>query len=391
MPKHIYCLDGIRGSLALWVFWGHVAAAVGFHPPVLSAPALAVDLFMLLSGFLMAWHWNRADGRESPTGAKVMDFYTRRCFRIAPLYYVLLVVALVLSPAFFEAQSGMHRVYPFPWAEEAGESAPPTINPFAPDNILLHLTFVFGAIPRYAANNPLPDWSIGLEMQFYLLFPLLAVFLRKTRVLFLTVAALGLVMLNARLFGLYLEPGRFGTFPQPSMLLFKLHIFVAGMALARLVASDRDRSTLVYGAAFVIPLLFLHKVVALAAVGIAVLLLADWKPTNLVRDLLGRRAFKFLGDISYSVYLVHTMPLYFLLHALQQRGLFEGMSPLPRFAIAVSILTPLVLGLAWALHRLVELPGISLGRRVARRWRKDRPALRPGTPKLALSAKVSGN
>ncbi|CAH2786711.1 MAG: Acyltransferase 3 [uncultured Caballeronia sp.] len=40
-------------------------------------------------------------------------------------------------------------------------------------NVVTHLTYTFGMFPRYAFNTPLPDWSIGLEMQFYAVFPLL--------------------------------------------------------------------------------------------------------------------------------------------------------------------------------------------------------------------------
>jgi len=55
MKNHITCLDGIRGLLAMWVFWGHICIFVGLKMPILGTPALAVDLFMLLSGFLMAY------------------------------------------------------------------------------------------------------------------------------------------------------------------------------------------------------------------------------------------------------------------------------------------------------------------------------------------------
>jgi peptidoglycan/LPS O-acetylase OafA/YrhL len=330
---------------------------------------MAVDLFMLLSGFLMAWHWGRSADAEGPAVRRVFAFWIRRFFRIAPLYYPLYVVAVVLAPAYFATQEHLHAVYPFPWTPEGEPWAAPTVDQTTPLNLFAHFTFVFGFVPLFAANNPLPDWSIGLEMQFYLFFPLLVALLPGRRTWILLAGALVLWFVNGRLFGLYMEPGLLGTFPQPSFILFKLHVFVAGMALGALVG-DRSSGRRVHPAhaiAFLLPLLLLEKVVALGAVAIAWLVLVDWKPTNLVRELLGTRPLRLLGDVSYGVYLVHSMPLYFVLHAMQQRGVFDGQDPWSRFAVAVAVLTPLVVSLAWILHRTVELPGIALGRRLARK------------------------
>ncbi|BET68340.1 acyltransferase [Opitutales bacterium ASA1] len=379
MNKHIACLDGIRGSLAMWVFWGHVSHAIAFHVPILEAPGMAVDLFMLLSGFLMAWHWRPGRGDEPSTSRRVFAFWIRRFFRIAPLYYPLFVVAVLLTPTYFSTQESMHAVYPFPWMPEGELWAAPSVEPFAPANLFAHFTFAFGLVPKFAANNPLPDWSIGLEMQFYLVFPLLAALLPGRRVWLLLGTALALWFVNGRLFGLYMQPGLLGTFPQPSFILFKLHVFVAGMALGTLAADLGTGRGFrpAYALVFALPLLLLEKVVAFGAVAIAVLVLVDRRPTRLVRDLLGTKPFRVLGDVSYGVYLVHTMPLYFVLHALHERGAFEGLAPWARFALAVTILTPLVVSAAWILHRTIELPGIALGRRLARRV-LDREATSPG-------------
>jgi peptidoglycan/LPS O-acetylase OafA/YrhL len=49
--KHFASLDGFRGFLAVWVYFGHLATAVGFSNYFLNMHALAVDVFMVLSGF----------------------------------------------------------------------------------------------------------------------------------------------------------------------------------------------------------------------------------------------------------------------------------------------------------------------------------------------------
>ncbi|MBH9538896.1 acyltransferase, partial [Novosphingopyxis sp. YJ-S2-01] len=55
--RRVACLDGLRGLAALWVLFGHLVILTGFRLPVLSKPDLGVDLFILLSGFLMVFQY----------------------------------------------------------------------------------------------------------------------------------------------------------------------------------------------------------------------------------------------------------------------------------------------------------------------------------------------
>lgn len=65
----------------------------------MSSAGLAVDLSMMLSGFLMAHHFLLRRQREPWTDPDTWTtFWIRRLFRIAPVYYLLLVVALLAGP-----------------------------------------------------------------------------------------------------------------------------------------------------------------------------------------------------------------------------------------------------------------------------------------------------
>ena len=179
MKKHISCLDGIRGGLALWVFSGHLCTAVGAKIPVLSAPALAVDLFMLVSGFLMVYHHANCHGALSTDDdefvfrwSEVKKFWVRRFFRIAPLYYFLLPFSFFIGSNFKFWTKQIEATFPPPWADKLSHCAEPIDAGLSFLNVLSHLTFSFGLFPQYASNNSLPDWSLSLEMQFYFLFPL---------------------------------------------------------------------------------------------------------------------------------------------------------------------------------------------------------------------------
>ena len=93
------CLDGLRGLAALWVLAGHCVLFSGWSLPIVDKPDLGVDLFMMLSGFLMVFHYQLRSKKEpwSEPGTW-LKFWTRRYFRIAPLYYLLLTLTLVLGP-----------------------------------------------------------------------------------------------------------------------------------------------------------------------------------------------------------------------------------------------------------------------------------------------------
>ncbi len=97
--KHLFYLDGLRGIASFWVVVSHVMMLTGWMVPVMSWGTLAVDLFMILSGFLMTYQalTREADEPLDSLGTWVR-FLLRRFFRLAPVYYLLLFIALLLGP-----------------------------------------------------------------------------------------------------------------------------------------------------------------------------------------------------------------------------------------------------------------------------------------------------
>jgi peptidoglycan/LPS O-acetylase OafA/YrhL len=80
------------------------------------------------------------------------------------------------------------------------------------------------------------------------------------------------------------------------------------------------------------------------------------------------RPFRFLADISYSLYVIHPLVGYVTMRLLMAAGL----PYLPAFAVALA----LVIGIAWMMHLYVEVPMIALGKRLSSAWfgsrRRDR-------------------
>src|SRR6476659_9884846 len=101
LPRgHVAALDAIRGlailTVTLYRFGGGAgggASAVG-HSWVMELGAHGVDLFFVLSGFLITGILFNAKGKEH----YFRDFYVRRALRIFPLYYAALLVTLLILP-----------------------------------------------------------------------------------------------------------------------------------------------------------------------------------------------------------------------------------------------------------------------------------------------------
>lgn len=371
--RRVECLDGLRGVAALWVLLGHMMILTGFRLPLMSKPDLGVDLFILLSGFLMMFQYRLRAGREDWTAPATWGaFWTRRFFRLAPLFYVTLAAALIAGPAIYADRVAIDGFL--------GQSLQPSERYLDGSlaNIVLHLTFLFGFLPDYAFRTPLPDWSLGLEMQFYLLFPFLVLLGRRFGWLTSAFIAAGggvVVALLAAAAGL--------DYPMPSFLPLKLQLFLSGMLLAAGADESRPRLWLRLGAAMLLAAIpiggdqdLLHFAVRellvfgfFALVHLRSLGVIDW-----ISRLLGSRPFHWLGELSYGAYLIHLLILQPVAAAvIGQFG--TGLGAIGRFALTGAIVIPATYVLAFVTYRLVELPGQRLGKAVIKR------AVGRGTPR----------
>ncbi|MBH2018597.1 MAG: acyltransferase [Burkholderiales bacterium] len=363
---HIPWLDGLRGIAALWVLLSHVQILSGLRSvPVLSWGGLAVDLFMMLSGFLMAHHYlHRQQSEPWNKASTATSFWLRRYFRIAPLYYVLLVAALIFGPFIGESRDAIAAVWPITATETARFSDQSTIN------VLIHTSFLFGAVPHYSFRSALPDWSIGLEMQFYLAFPLIMLLFWRVGAIR---AGAGLIAVSLALQWMF--PGFMAAFPMPSFLPLKLYVFMAGMWLA---VGRHDnmmgRHLLSAVAAFAVCSEPAHPVLRLAGILMVVCMfyLMDTGSLPLSQQLqkvigalrigFSGRVARFMGDTSYAVYLLHLLILTPIAGLLATMPVYVALNPWARYLICLFAVVATVYPLAWILHKTVELPGIKLAK-----------------------------
>lgn len=367
--------------MALWVFFGHLELWCAGKTPPWGSPAIAVDVFMLLSGFLMAFHWQLRRTRFLSVRAQTYDFYVRRFFRIAPLYYVLLIIAFAGQSYYMHTAEYLRTVAPPPWAGAAEKTASYAID--AP-NVISHFSFLFGLFPKFSSNNVLPDWSIGLEMQFYVLFPLLILAVFRFGALSIAITSMVLVLMTNKVFGLYREPGLLGNYPQPSMILFKLNIFVAGMCMALFYINRARKECLYFLVPCVVSLIGTAPQVQACALFMGFVLYFNSEGQELFGKMISGRVARFLGDTSYSVYLLHKLIMLPVLYLLFHSAWFMAEGTKARIVIAFAVLVLPIYGCAYLIYRLLELPGIQLGRTVLKmRWGQPRlAAVTPGGQSL---------
>ncbi|ESW94654.1 acyltransferase [Mesorhizobium sp. LSJC265A00] len=377
--SRIVCLDGLRALAAIWVLVGHCLLLTGWQIPIVGEPDLGVDLFIMLSGFLMVFHYQLRQEKEPWQRPETwLKFWTRRYFRIAPLFYVMLFLALALGPYLYDRRIIIDDFL------SRSHQAPERYLDGSLKNIVAHLTFLFGLVPNLAYRTPLPDWSLGLEMQFYAVFPAVMLLVRRLDWIrsALVVAAAGCVIVFAmRLLSIH--------FPMPSFLPLKIQIFLCGMLLAGVVHQSRPRPFLYLALAMLLAALPFGGDQGLGKLLVREALVAGFFALVLYRMLPGRagmlaraiavtfsnRFFHLMGELSFSIYLIHLLVLQPVAAFVISEFGHELSAPL-RFAIVVAVVLPTVTLLSWITYTLIEVPGQKAGRFVVQRFgRKIAPVL----------------
>ena len=384
-------LDGLRALLAWWVVLYHARGATftaartfeGGPLWFLADGTLAVDVFMILSGFVIFFLLDRA---HEPYRV----FVVRRFLRLYPAYAVCFAAMLLLQGAYV-ANLELLRPYHAPdaFAAMLRDAIDPVVHWRA--QVFVHALLLHGPIPEAWLHNAAgaflnPAWSLSLEWQFYLVVPLAYALIRRRGAAGVA-ACLAVTALCWATRNLW-PPISFRAF-----LPIHLHLFALGAAsyyLFKWVAlGDGARRAWIRFA----PALAIAGALAIAAsnrvrFGPDAELVGRWLPMELwafvlggvlaaqsptagplaraTRSLLRWRPLRVLGEISYGTYVVH-WPLMVVCTAALRR-LVPDMTPQLHAALLLATATPLVFAASWALHRFVELPGIALGHRIARRW-----------------------
>ena len=358
---HYALLDGLRGVAALLVVWYHVFEGFQFagNKPVIdfiNHGYLAVDFFFILSGFVVGYAYDSRWGKTLTLGG----FFRRRLIRLQPM----VIMAAVIGAASFLI-SGMER-----W-----DGTHATL-------WLTFLAFVCGCLmlpalpgmPREVRGNgemfPLngPCWSLFFEYVGNIVY---ALFIRhlSTRLL----AVLSFALCCALAWFAVTDQSGYGsigvgwTVDRTNILggmLRMLCPFTMGILMSRLFKPLRQArgafwiSAALLLALFHVPYIYSDGALSLnvmfeAVCIIAVFPLVVWyAASGKTTDIASTRICRFLGDISYPLYIVH-YPLmyafYMWLIKTRQYTLYETW-PAALAVVAGSII------LAWLCLKLYDMP-----------------------------------
>ncbi len=358
-------LEGLRAIAALLVVFHHARThrlwgfLEGWN---------GVTLFFVLSGFLIT---TLALREEDERGAlRWRAFVVRRGFRILPIYFASL--ALYAAVMYSVGFGGDHRsvfTHALPWY----------LSPFPEVPFFTKTHIVFSLA-----------WSLGIEEKFYLLWPLLAFVLLRKRAR--GRIGLALVLALAAQLPIVFSSGGRAVAPYSAILVgcvlaFALHHrqsfrFVArlgsvpGLVVALALLATVHGLTHVFdvtAAGFRVSSPYYYLPYSFAAALVVASLALQAKGSGVFRS----RPLRFVGRVSYPLYLTHPIALGFAATAIAPGGVLTEL-----VYLAVGLTLSLVL--AYGLHRLIERPLIALGKRSAARISAPRPATVP-VPLLAAS------
>jgi len=351
--ERIEALDGLRGVLAMMVVIAHYFGEVPNGVSAVLFGWIAVKVFFVLSGFLMA----RIILAHVGTPGFFQTFYMRRLTRTLPVYlFTVAVVFLAASVFHTEAWMQAERNLPL-WSY-----------------VTLTQPFVMIARGDYGSEWLTPTWTLTVEEQFYLIAPVLCLLVPRRHLLL----ALGALVGASVLFRAALVGGDEASFMAANITLpGAAHSMFLGMIAAK-VADSRGMAWKGSDQALrALPVILLAFVFLLRAAGgkdatwfhVAgmplISLAAAIYLLSIVRgapeaDRLTSPALKFLGRISYGTYLLH-MPVLGLMHGI----LLAGKPDIATVAQVIVTLAavPATIGTAWIVHRTIEQPMIEWGRK----------------------------
>jgi peptidoglycan/LPS O-acetylase OafA/YrhL len=356
-------LDGLRGLAALYVVFNHVFLRAFPGYPNDNAPfwagwfiygRFAVLVFIVLSGFSLALSPARTGWRLDG----IATYARRRARRILPAYWAALVFSLAVAWLIVpQPRSGV------------------------PDAMSV---LVNGLLVQNIVGAPSPNtafWSIAVEVQLYILLPVLLLMIRRRGALAM-VATVTLVVAAVGIVGPHVT--RLDTFviesPPDLAALFALGIVSAGIVAAgvrrswpwpwlALAAATPVFAMMAWqGSVWTLDRLYWVDLAIAPAIACLLISLATGRPASLLR-LLDSRPIRGLGSSSYSLYLTHAPIIAVVYELVVARWFHPGAAA---FLVSLALVIPLTIGFAKAFASVFERrfqprrPSRALGRGVPR-------------------------
>jgi len=347
MP-HNPALDGLRGAGALLVMCAHYYGLFGLYSGM-----LGVNIFFVLSGFLIT---SLLMKEIEDTGTiRIGNFIVRRILRLVPA-----LVAMVMIYGIFDLVIGIRP----------------------PD---LVIKAMLTSLAMYASNwvraldlwNMVEfghTWSLAIEDQFYLVWPLVLLFLaRAGRITAIIVVLIGVVALQSNRYAALIS----GNVPIgyiDAATHYQMDALLIGAIPAFLVHYNINRTALLYAAAAACAVLtaiaidprnYMFKQPAVVMSVSIILLHLRLNKDSFIHRALSVKWLTYSGKISYGLYLYH-YPMWFL--TVHNYG--QDWDTRYKQIICLFILTPITFFMSWASYKYLEEPFL----RLKKHFRNERAA-----------------
>lgn len=333
-------LTGLRGYAALAVFMVHSSLVLNGTNPrisnILNFGKYGVVVFFVLSAFTIYMSISKSQQFS------FKKYFTRRFLRIYPLYMIMILFGSLLGGiAFynniFEVNTGI-------------------------TSLLNHLSFANLINLPYRNNVLGVEWTITVEVFFYILIPIIWLILKKDKRLLLP---LGLISTGITLIPIILLPYNAGQGDVNNFTLWMVEIYFLTYLIRIILYIIWEKTKVMkwnnawlifwIGILFLYQLVISHEYITnviMVSIWTAGLILILRSRTNLMRSLFENKAIEHIGLISYSFYLIHFLVLGFV------SQYDKGIS-----ALILSLLATIVV--STIAYRLIEIPFQNLGKRIS--------------------------
>jgi len=360
-------LDSLRGLASISVILSHFVLAYRldiqfkalFYSPLhlFFDGFAAVTFFFVLSGYVLTLSLDRK--KEIAIG----DFYLKRLFRIMPAYIVTLIISLICYSYYSVIRTNPESSE---WINSFW-SKPQDLNSF-----LRQLIFL-----RTPGHGELvcQNWTLNEEMKFSFLIPFLYFIGKKSSsLLFLTFNIVLAVLFNASVFVFHFSMGIYLALNQDRILTFFKKLKAQYAILIGCL------TVLLYTYRYTIPMYYYYHFRKLnflnnddmiwVFTGLGSFLILLYCFSNLkIQSILNHSFFRFIGKLSYSIYLLHILVLIFLvpmfIHQLNNWGLSNKYLV---WLSALGVLLIITFLLAYILTTLIEIPFVKLGSKLIKRY-----------------------
>ncbi len=339
--------DILRGFAAISVIVVHLIASSGinyghFITLIGQKFTASVTLFFAISAFSIAYSYNE----NLINKVDFKNFFIKRFFRLAPLFYVALIVEGIII---FHAFNHLPTLF----------------------EVLMSGTFLFNLVPKMQNGIVWAGWSLSIEWIFYLLYPIIFIICNnKKTVLFIWIICIFISTSTAKVSA---EPIEIYM-----NILNHMVFFVSGIAvylflpeikklkeLLRKYASTV--SGLILASSFVlliycfsqngypINIYFFYSLLWIFMISASILG---------IPSIINTKFTRFLGKASYSIYLMHSIVLY-LLEASRFYKIIDNLniiSPV-KFIISLLITAGVTVMVSYTTYKFIEEPGINFGRK----------------------------